>query len=336
MRRYVSALIAAGLLAAGCSSGQPAAEPERADNETASSQSVSAQPGGAEASSAASSPSPSPTPTPTPTPEPVRELPNGGTELFPTYRLCGYVGQPGAPGQGRLGMGDINERMVELHQACAPYAAEQQIMPVMELIAVTVMPFPGEDGMWRHRTDLAIVDEWLAIARANNAILLLNIQPGQSDFIDEVMYFEKYLSEPDVGVALDPEWAMAPGHIPMQNFGSVTGQELDLVSQYLAGLVETHKLPDKVMLYHILHPHIITEEAALLDRPGVVLIKSVDGIGSPADKIATYNQVAANVPPYVNMGFKLFYEEDVAASGGLMPPEQVLAIVPQPWYVLYE
>ena len=41
----------------------------------------------------------------------------------------------------------------------------------------------------------------------------------------------------------------------------------------------------------------ITGEAARLARPGVVRIKSVDGNGAPADKIDTYNQVAANVPP---------------------------------------
>ncbi len=40
--------------------------------------------------------------------------------MLPDYRLCGYVGSPGAPGQGRLGIGDIRERMVELHAACAP------------------------------------------------------------------------------------------------------------------------------------------------------------------------------------------------------------------------
>ena len=50
----------------------------------------------------------------------------------------------------------------------------------------------------------------------------------------------------------------------------------------------------------------------------------------------TYEQVSAGVPPGVQMGFKLFYEEDVEASGVLMSPEAVLALVPVPNYVLYE
>ncbi len=53
-------------------------------------------------------------------------------------------------------------------------------MPVMELITVTVQPAPRPDGMWRKRIDPAIIDEWLTIARENEAMLLLNIQPGQS------------------------------------------------------------------------------------------------------------------------------------------------------------
>ena len=90
------------------------------------------------------------------------------------------------------------------------------------------------------------------------------------------------------------------------------------------------------MLYHILHPQIISNEAALQAHPGVVLIKSVDGIGNPADKVHTYNQVAAAVPPHVFMGFKLFYEEDTANGGVLMTPEEVLAISPAPDYIMYE
>jgi hypothetical protein len=37
----------------------------------------------------------------------------------------------------------------------------------------------------------------------------------------------------------------------------------------------------------------------------------------------------------VHAGFKLFYDEDTR-SGPLMDPAQVLALVPQPDYVLYE
>ncbi|WIY82397.1 hypothetical protein [Propionimicrobium sp. PCR01-08-3] len=309
----LASLLVVLLLVAGCSSSE-SASPNQEDTQA--------------------SPAASATPTPTPTPTPT--LPGGGRELFPDYRLCGYVGYPGAEGQGRLGIGDLEERMTELQGACAPYAGDRAVMPVMELIAVTVQPEPGPDGLWRERIDPSVIDQWLATAREHGALLLLDIQPGQANFMDELKALEPYLSEPDVGVALDPEWAMGPGEIPMQSFGSISGAELDEIAGYLSGLVEDNNLPEKVMLYHILHPTIISGEEALTDHPGIVQIKSVDGIGSPEAKISTYQQVAATVPPHVYMGFKLFYDEDVQTSGVLMTPDEVLALSPVPDYVLYE
>lgn len=331
MSRRIAALLVATLLLVGCSGGSQAPGNSASGNEM----SQSPQEQAPNQSPPEQRPSQSPQPGTT-APAPSLELPNGGRRLFPQYRLCGFVGYPGASGQGRLGIGDINERMVELHQTCQPYGTDAQIMPVMELITVTVAPAPGPDGMWRERTDPAIIDSWLTVARANNALLLLDIQPGHSDFLTELQALEPYLIQPDVGVALDPEWAMKPGEIPMQSFGSTSGEELDRVSAYLAGLVRERNLPEKVMLYHILHPEIITNEWALQQRPGVVAIKSVDGIGSPADKIATYERVKAEVPPFVFMGFKLFFEEDANASGVVMSPEEVLGLNPVPSYVMYE
>ncbi len=328
------AILLAGLLAlAGCS-GAPGSSGATGVEENASQQTQSPA-GGTTSFEQTPTPTPVPTPTPTPTPPPP-ELPGGGRELLPNYRLCGFVGYPGAYGQGQLGIGNVEDRMPELMAACAPYAGDRKIMPVMELITVTVMPDPGMDGLWRHRTDPAIIDHWLSVARQNNAMLLFDIQPGQSSFLEELKALEPYLVQPDVGVALDPEWAMGPGQIPMQSFGSTSGEELNEVAAYLSGLVAQHNLPHKVMLYHILNPEIISNEAALLPHPGVVLIKSVDGIGAPADKIATYDRVKAEVPPHVAMGFKLFYEEDVATSGVLMTPEEVLALSPVPDYIMYE
>lgn len=256
--------------------------------------------------------------------------------IFPTHRLCGFVGFPGANGQGRLGIGNIDERMAELHEQCASYGAGKKILPVMELIASTVKPEPGPDGMWRAHTDTAIIDSWLEVAKNNDAILLLDIQPGQASFLDEAKAFEPYLLDPHVGLALDPEWSMSPGQIPMQSFGSTTGDELDKVASYLSDLVKEHNLPEKVLVFHILNVNIISNEAALQPHPGVQLIKSVDGIGSPGAKISTYHSVANGVMPYVKMGFKLFYEEDVETSGVLMTPEEVLAIDPVPDYIMYE
>ena len=265
----------------------------------------------------------------------VIELPRGGTELFPRYRLFGYSGAPGSEAFGRLGIGDLDERVVEMEERGAEYVGSREIMPVLELIATVVHPVPGDDGMFRTYMDDEVVDDYLAAARRHEGILLLNIQPGRADFIDEVKRWEEYLLEPDVGVALDPEWAVDDDQIPGRVYGSTTGEELDEVAAYLSDLVQEHDLPEKVMVYHQVHASVVEDEGDLRPHDGIAIIKSVDGIGPPQDKIWTYDRVNENKPEHVVAGFKLFYEED-GVYGPVMTGDAVLDLVPRPQYVLFE
>ncbi len=263
-------------------------------------------------------------------------LPRGGTEIFPRYRLFGYVGYPGDNILGRLGEGNIEDRMAEMMTHGAEYAGGREIMPVMELIATTVHAVPGKDGTYRTRASDAVIADWLNVARRHQAILLLDIQPGRADFIDEVRHLEKWLKEPDVGVALDPEWAVDAGQVPGKVFGNSSGAEMDEVAVYLSELVTTYNLPEKVMVYHVLHPPIMKNESALQRHPGVVPIKSADGIGSPAQKIDQWGKVVAATTADVHMGFKLFFRDDPKRGGRLMTSSEVLALVPTPEYIMYE
>jgi hypothetical protein len=311
-RALLPAVAAAVLLVAGCG-----ADPAPA--------------AGGPTSAAASEAGAGTTAPPTPT---QLELPGGGTQVFPGHRLVGFSGAPSSPALGRL-TGDLAAAAEELRQQAAPYGADRPVLPTFELIATVAHATPGPEGTYSSTADDATVQSYLDGARSAGAILLLGIQPGTGDFLPAVQRYERWLSEPDVGLALDPEWAVDPGDVPGDVFGSTTGAELDTVSSYLDGLVSAHHLPQKVLVYHQLHADIVTGEEALVERPGVALVKSVDGIGAAADKIATYQRVIATLPPFVHAGFKLFYDEDTR-SGPLMTPEEVLALVPQPEYVLYE
>jgi len=251
--------------------------------------------------------------------------------------LVGYCGYPGAPGQGRLGIGTLDDRAAEIEKKWAkPYAGGREVLPVLELIAVTVHASPGPDGLYRGRTSPSVIDDHLAAARRHTSLLLLNIQPGRARFLDEVKALEHWLAEPDVGVALDPEWAVKKGQVPGRVFGSTTGAELNEVAAWLGGLVTKHHLPEKVMVVHQLHPTIVTGESKLKSHPGVAMVRSVDGIGRPGAKIDTYRRIVERTPKDVHLGFKLFFSEDVDAGGPLMKPAEVLALKPQPEYVLYE
>jgi len=209
------------------------------------------------------------------------------------------------------------------------------VLPVFELIATVAHDAPGPNGTYATSADDAVVQQYLDAARAAGALLLIDIQPGAGDFLPAVQYYEKWLVQPDVGIALDPEWAVERGQVPGTVFGHTTGAEIDGVAGYLDGLVSAHQLPQKVLVYHQLKAQIVSGEEALVERPGVALVKVVDGIGAAADKIGTYQRVIATSPPFVHAGFKLFYDEDTR-SGPLMEPPAVLGLTPQPEYVLYE
>lgn len=328
-----------GLLVAGCG-GPPQATPLARHSETSSAASSS----GAWSTSAPPTPaspftlpgtSPSATSTATPSTTAPAQLPRGGRTVFPHYRLVGFAGNPSSPALGRLGIGKLDDRAKEIGKVAAPYADGRTILPVLEPIATVVQGSPGRDGMYRVRGSDAVIGRYLAAARKVKGVLLLDIQPGRSDFLTEVKFFEKWLKQPDVGIALDPEWRMGPGQVPMRVYGHTTGKEIDAVAAYLSGVVRAGDLPQKVLVFHQVATSVVRDQAAVKAHPGVVIIKSVDGIGTRAMKEGTYKAVMKGRPPAVHAGFKLFYDED-RRLGPLMTPKQVLALKPQPEYILYE
>ena len=86
----------------------------------------------------------------------------------------------------------------------------------MELIAVVAAAHPGPGDRYNLRQPDSVIRRYLKAARKAKALLILDIQPGRSDFFTETKRLRKWLKEPDVGLALDPEWRMAPGRGPGQ------------------------------------------------------------------------------------------------------------------------
>jgi hypothetical protein len=326
------------LLTAGCAQVTPT--PPGASTVSTPAASPSASPSSSPSPSASSA---APTADPTPTGSDASTanveqptLPRGGREIFPTYRLVGYAGLTGASTLGRLGTGPLDQRVRELERRAKPYQAGRTILPVLEVIATIVQPGPGSDGKYRTRMSDKNIAVYLAAARKRKALLLLNIQPGRSEFLPEAKAYERWLREPDVGVALDPEWAMDPGQRPGRAYGHTTGAELNQTAAYLAGLVEKHDLPEKVMVYHQVAASVVRKESGLKAHPGVVQIKSVDGLGPPGPKVNTYRVVNKSTPKHVHAGFKLFFTEDTEGGSRLMSPREVLSLKPRPEYVMYE
>ena len=165
---------------------------------------------------------------------------------------------------------------------------------------------------------------------------MLNIQPGWSDFLTEVKSFESYLHEPDVGIALDPEWSMKPKQRPGVFYGQTTGAIVNEVAAYLSTIIAEDSLPEKALVFHEVNRGIVKDEAVVKPFPGVAVIKSVDGLGPVHAKIATYGNLMEVMTAGVHPGFKLFFDEDTRNGSRLMTATEVLALSPQPEYVMYE
>jgi hypothetical protein len=266
-----------------------------------------------------------------------RELPRGGREILPRYRVVAYYGAPQDPELGILGIGSPAAAGRKLLQQSRRYARRRRpVMPAFELIATVARAAPGPDGKHRLRQSGGVIRRYLKAARRIRALLILDVQPGQSGFPEEVKVLEPYLKEPDVGLALDSEWSVASGTVPGKAIGSTDAATINQVSAYLADIVRRGRLPQKLLIVHQFTAGMVKDRPLVANRTGLAIVYNVDGFGTPESKIGVYNHLAVpralpGAPRFFN-GLKLFFREDTA----LLAPEAVLGLRPRPDLVVYE
>jgi hypothetical protein len=312
-RRRSAALLSLATLAlaAACSSG--------------SSNTPGAAPGSA-------GPSSSGGPTTVAAPAPLPELPGGGRTLFPEHRVIAYYGSGEFPGLGVLGQKSPQASADAIIKQAAGYAPEgRKILPAMELITTVALASPGPTGTYSSDGKTDVVQKYLDVARKNKMMLILDFQPGQGEFLPQVKRFEKFLTQPDVGVALDAEWRMKKGQIPGKTYGSATAAEINGVSDYVAGLVKANNLPEKLFLVHQFRLDMLPDREKIVPREGLAVVFHADGFGPQKEKKEVYKALALPGPPF-HIGFKLFYKADT----GLMTPAQAMALQPQPDLITYQ
>lgn len=255
------------------------------------------------------------------------QLPRGGRSVLPQHRVVAFDGAPQAEALGILGIGPPSRAARALHRQSRPYRRfGRPLLPAFELIAVIALASPGRDGRYRARQKPRTVWRYLRAARRNNFLLLLDIQPGRSDFLTEVKAFKRFLRMPDVGIALDPEWRMYGGQRPGQVIGHIKAGELNRVTGYLQRLTRRRNLPDKLVVVHQFTTNMIRNVGRVKRRPNLDIVLNADGVGSPGAKAGTYKRVSPRKQSGFHRGFKLFYEEDTK----LMKPRQVLRLRPRP------
>lgn len=258
-------------------------------------------------------------------------LPRGGKSLLPEHRLVAYYGAPQSAELGALGIGTPEQATSRLLDQAEAYEGDRPVLPVLELIATVAAADPGTNGDYVLRESDRVIRRYLAEARRRRGLLLLDVQPGRADFAEEIERLEPWLREPDVGLALDPEWHVGPTEVPGQVIGSVDAATVNEISAELAETVRRLDLPEKLLVIHQFTEDMVSERERLRDRPGVATVINVDGFGDQANKIAKYRELRPEAG-WLGSGFKLFYNEDL----DLMSPERVLGLKPKPDLIVYE
>jgi Helix-turn-helix domain len=261
----------------------------------------------------------------------AHELPGGGRRLFPDRLVVALYGSPLTHRLGRLGLGPPAFAAEALQNQARAYEGPRRVLPALEVVSTVARRNPGPDGSYTNLLSEEMIEAYLAQARAIQGLLILDLQPGRRPFSDDVLRYERFLREPDVGLALDPEWRVGPREIPGRVVGRVTAAEVNQVIDYLASLVRRYDLPQKLLVIHQFTPFMIENRHTLHMVPEVAVTFDIDGVGKRAAKISNYQHLAVG-PKGSHQGIKLYYTRDV----GLLAPWEILSLDPQPDVIIYQ
>lgn len=259
------------------------------------------------------------------------ELPRGGRRLFPDYRVVALYGSPLTHRLGRLGLGPPSFAAEALREQARDYEGRRPVLPALQLVSTVASPHAGPDGSFSNRLSHQVIQAYLAEVRGLRGLLIIDVQPGTQSFPNEVVRYERLLRQPDVGLALDPEWRVRPGEIPGRQVGRVTAGEINEVVDYLARIVRRYALPQKLLVVHQFTPFMVENRADIHAPPEVAVTFDIDGVGGRQAKSATYEDLSGG-PAGTFLGIKLYYTKD----SGLMAPWEVMDLEPEPDLVIYQ
>ena len=263
------------------------------------------------------------------------QLPGGGQVLFPGHEVVALYGAPAYPALGALGQQDLQASIARAKAVAAQYSTLSgvPVVPAFEIIATVASASPGPDGMYSQVFSPAELRPWVEAASQAGLYVTLDLQPGRASFLAQAQLYQSLLELPNVGLALDPEWQLEPGQLPLQQIGSVSTTEVNAVANWLAGLAAAHHLPQKLLELHEFRLSMI-QDIQQLDTgyDNLAIVINMDGQGTPGDKRQSWQAVVTGAPKGVFFGWKDFYVTDTPMLG----PPQTLDHDPTPVLISYE
>ncbi|CCH87011.1 Putative lipoprotein [Modestobacter italicus] len=264
------------------------------------------------------------------------QLPGGGQLLFPQHMLVALYGIPGSGALGVLGEQDLPAAIERAEQTAEPYRAlvGATVVPTFEIIATVASEFPGADGNYSAEGDVETLRPWVEAAGAAGLYVVLDLQPGRTDFLTQAKEYQSLLELPHVGLALDPEWRLEPGQVHLAQIGQVGIDEVNTVVTWLADLTREKALPQKLLVLHQFQVRMIIDRERLdTSRDELAIMVHADGQGGQAAKQDTWRVLHQDAPPTLSWGWKNFVDED---SPMLTPEQTIEQVLPTPQLVTYQ
>ncbi|MCW4355152.1 cell wall-binding repeat-containing protein [Hoyosella sp. YIM 151337] len=265
----------------------------------------------------------------------VPELPGGGQLVYPGRRMIALYGHPGVPAMGVLGEQGPEDAIARARDLAERYEAlsGEPVIPALEIIVTVASVAPGADNQYSNVSRVEDIQPWVDAARDEGTYIVLDLQPGRTDFLTQAKLFEELLKEPHVGLALDPEWRLRPDQVHLRQVGQVDASEVNEVIEWLADLTAEHSLPQKLLVLHQFQMRMITNRDQLeTTREEVAVLIHADGHGVPAQKMDTWNTLKTDLQDDIWLGWKNFYDEDLPT----FTPDETMAVDPAPWFVSYQ
>ncbi|TAK63414.1 MAG: hypothetical protein EPO22_06630 [Dehalococcoidia bacterium] len=328
---------AAPARAAAAPAGEPAAPPVTTKHTAAPQQPPEGAPDRAAADEFAQSqvatPMATASPVPTQPPAPAA-TPAPPPSVLAGNQLVVFYGSPVSDQLGILGAFTPEDAAARVRDQAAIYDGingDRGAVPALDLIYEMVQSEPTENGLYLRYLDPAVVQSYLAVAHSAGVQLILDLQIGRGDPLAEVRGLEPFLRDPIVHVAIDPEYAVGPEGVPIETPGTITGQQINDVQDYLAGIVAQGNLPPKMLIIHQYLDGTVVDGDAVRDTQGVSLVLNMDAFGDLARKVEKYRMFSTR--SYArHKAFNIFLKHDDA----VMSEADIEAIDPQPDVIFYQ
>jgi hypothetical protein len=239
--------------------------------------------------------------------------PSGGYLALPGKHYTAMYGHPGAPSLGLLGEQGVAASVKRVERLARKYRriSHHEFVPTFEIIATVASGGAGKDGNYSQEASPKTLEPLIDAAEKAGVSVILDLQPGRTDFLTQAKRYRRLLERPHVGLALDPEWRLKKDQKHLRQIGSVQVAEINRVGNWLAALTRRRTLPQKLFVLHQFSTSMIKHRSRLdTGHAELATVIHVDGSGPQGAKQETWRVLRSHAPAGVHWGWKNFIDED--------------------------